>query len=72
MIQVLVSYYKLYETWTDKEIYLGSNMLNMTRFICAYVMHIQLYPELQISLSMLQYALYNDEKFLEKSVYFPI
>ena len=40
MIQVLISWYKLYETWTEKEIYLGSNMLNMVRFICAYIMHI--------------------------------
>ena len=41
--------------------------MNSVRLACAFFMHLQLYPELEISLNMIKYGLYNSENFKSKA-----
>ena len=41
----------------------GTPELNIIRLTSAFFMHIQLYPEIKISLDMIKYAIFNQEKF---------
>lgn len=45
------------------EIHVGEPYMNSVRLACAFFMHLQLYPELEISLNMIKYGLYNSENF---------
>jgi len=56
----------------NKPVFLGNAELNIARVICAYIMHMQLYPELRASMQMLQYTIYNDDSFCQQSFFFPL
>ena len=53
-------------------VYQGDAELNIVRLICAFIMHIQMYPEINASLRMVQYAVNNHEHFCQQSVFFPL
>ena len=41
----------------------GTPELNIIRLTSAFFMHIQLYPEIKVSLDMIKYSIFNQEKF---------
>jgi hypothetical protein len=41
----------------------GTPELNIIRLTSAFFMHVQLYPEIQVSLEMIKYSVFNQEKF---------
>jgi len=50
MIQLFLTYLKWFQMYNSTAIYLGTNKLNLARVICAYIMHMQMYPELRSSM----------------------
>lgn len=56
----------------ESPVYQGDTELNIVRLICAFIMHIQMYPEINASLRMVQYAVNNNEHFCQGSVFFPL
>ena len=41
----------------------GTAELNIIRLCAAFFMHIKLYPEIKVSIDMIKYSIYNQEKF---------
>ena len=41
----------------------GTPALNIIRLTSAFFMHIQLYPEIKVSIDMIKYSIYHQEKF---------
>jgi hypothetical protein len=63
-VQLALIAFKLEEMGRKNErIYRGDAILNFVRIICAIIMHLSLYPEIKVSLSMFQYAVNNDKVF---------
>jgi len=56
----------------DTKVFRGTLILNISRLLCAYLMHIQTYPEVKSAVGMLQYAINNHKLFQDGSVSFPI
>lgn len=44
----------------------GSVTLNATRFICTLLLHLMIMPEIRSGISMLEFAVYNEEDVNEK------
>jgi hypothetical protein len=74
MIQIMLTYFKYDTVIVDGEspVFRGDAKLNVVRLICAFIMHIQMYPEVNASLRMLQYAVNNHEQFCQGSPFFPL
>ena len=58
-VQFALIYFKYAET-IDKElkVYPGDPTLNAVRIICTLIMHLYMYPEIAISIQMLQFSCY--------------
>ena len=68
VIQCLIIFYRFKEVYDNQpEITVGLPYMNSVRLACAFFMHLQLYPELEISLGMIRYGLYNSENFKAKA-----
>jgi hypothetical protein len=63
-IQVMIIYLRFKEA-VDEQGYIenGSPELNCVKLACAFFMHLQLYPEIEISLGMIRFGVYNQERF---------
>lgn len=48
---------------------IGNHQLNMTRFICSVLLHLQILPEIKISVEMMRYTVMQDPKAFD--VVFP-
>jgi len=57
---------------SDTPVFRGDAGLNIVRLICSFVMHLYTYPEIRLSQQMLQYSLYNNFKFPERSAFYPL
>jgi hypothetical protein len=44
----------------------------MAKLVACVIMHLNLYPEVKISLSMIQYSVNNSDQFVQGSCIFPI
>lgn len=67
VIQCLIIFYRFKEVYDNQtEITIGLPYMNSVRLACSFFMHLQLYPELEISLGMIRYGLYNSEHFKAK------
>ena len=72
-IQLTIVLNKYIETaQNESDPFIGDALLNMARLISSYIMHLYLYPEIKISMQMFHYAVYNREKMMQKSAFFPI
>lgn len=70
---VLTYYYVLARAdKTNDIIHYGSANLNMVRTICILMLHLQMFPDVRNSLSMMEFTLHNPEKFPHQSVVFPV
>lgn len=64
IIQLSLIYLRFTEAIASKvPLVPGTPELNIIRLTSAFFMHIQLYPEIKISLDMIKYAIFNQEKF---------
>jgi len=74
MMQAGITFFYLNDTIIEKDLQfnLGSNVLNMCRLIATLMMHLKLYPEIKISMEMVQYSIFNSKEFLKESCFFPI
>ena len=52
-------------------VYVGDANINLARIVSSIIMHLSLYPEIKISLEMLQYITYKGHTFYGKKVLFP-
>lgn len=59
-IQVMIIYLRFEEAIMEQgEIKNGTPELNCVKLACAFFMHLQLYPEIEISLGMIRFGIYN-------------
>lgn len=70
-VQCILAMIKL-NAVSDKPVYRGDVLINVVRLVCVYIMHIQLFPACREAVTMIQYSLYNDHKFVQKSIFFPL
>jgi len=56
----------------ETPIFIGDPLINLARVVSSFIMHLTLYPEVKISMQMIHYAVFNREKFLQRSAFFPI
>jgi len=71
----MLTYYKYQTVIVDGQgikVFQGDAELNIVRLICAFIMHIQMYPEINASLRMVQYAVNNHQNFCQSSIFFPL
>ena len=73
LLQISVIAFLLQETLKDGlGIFLGDRSLNFIRLISTYIMHLHLFPKVQVSLQMLNFTVYNSEKFSQQKTLFPL
>jgi hypothetical protein len=72
VIQVMIIYLRFDEAIKDQTpIENGTPELNCVKLACAFFMHLQLYPEIEISLGMIRFGVYNSERF-KSGPFFPM
>lgn len=55
-----------------KKVFTGDTMINFARFASTYIVHLQLYPEIRVSIEMLKYAVYRSETFYQRKAFLPM
>lgn len=72
VLQLMVMILRLDEALSERhEVTFGSPDVIAVRLACAFFMHLQLYPEIEISIKMIKYAIYNMENF-KGGAFYPI
>lgn len=54
-----------------KKIQMGTQYMNVVRFLCAYLLHLQTIPEIQQGKEMMSYAKKNASEFVNKEWFYP-
>ena len=72
IIQIMIMVLRFREAIQNRgEIVYGTPELNAVRLCCAFFMHLQLYPEIEVSLNMIRYANTHMENF-KGGAFFPL
>jgi len=54
-----------------KKIQIGTPYMNVVRFLCSYLLHLQTIPEIQQGKEMMSYAKKNASEFVNKEWFYP-
>lgn len=55
-----------------KPVFTGDTAINFARFASCFIVHLQLYPEIRVSIEMLKYSVYRSETFFQKRAFLPM
>lgn len=72
VLQMMVMFLRFDEAISERhDVTFGTPDVIAVRLACAFFMHLQLYPEIEVSLKMIKYAVYHMENF-KGGAFYPI